>query len=336
VLTPFTQAKTETTVQGIVRNAVCHKTESKNLLMKMKTALLLFPILLVAAGCSSTSSSTSSSRAPYGPNAPVTRTSWNTMSNTESSASSTNVDTSRLLSRTDVDRLTSSWKAAPQKAAKEMVSKYGPPTEATAQSLVWQKPGTFKRIELINEEIEHNFPVPHKDCLRHIIEYKVPPEKFSDLAQFDGSVIAERTAGELSARCDSEAHNLVALNLAYQVLTGTKSVDDARSAFAEIVMAEKRGDIQPIAQQMQFLSPTSGGEDPDKPFTLKAPGETTPRKQNDGQNQQPQNQQQPFPRQQIPQQPEQPEQPEQPQSIPEQPIPEQPDQPNQLPPRPQP
>ena len=30
----------------------------------------------------------------------------------------------------------------------------------------------------------------------------MPPEKVGELAKFDGSVIVERTAGEVSARCD--------------------------------------------------------------------------------------------------------------------------------------
>ena len=58
-----------------------------------------------------------------------------------------------------------------------MLQKYGAPQEATGQRLIWHKAGAFKRIELVNEEFEHRFPMPHKDCLQHVIEYKVPPGK---------------------------------------------------------------------------------------------------------------------------------------------------------------
>jgi hypothetical protein len=40
-----------------------------------------------------------------------------------------------------------------------------------------------------------------------VIDYRVPPEHFSPLAAFDGSVIVERTAGEVSARCHDEQAN---------------------------------------------------------------------------------------------------------------------------------
>ena len=36
---------------------------------------------------------------------------------------------------------------------------------------------------------------------------------FDELAAFDGAVIVERTKGEMSARCDREAANVLALNL---------------------------------------------------------------------------------------------------------------------------
>src|SRR3546814_4003934 len=40
----------------------------------------------------------------------------------------------------------------------------------------------------------HDFPAPHTDSVESVIDYRVPPDKFTALAEFDGSVIAERTA----------------------------------------------------------------------------------------------------------------------------------------------
>jgi hypothetical protein len=47
--------------------------------------------------------------------------------------------------------------------------------------------------EIVNEEIPHRFPEPHMDPLLQTINYRVPPDKFDELAHYDGSVIAERT-----------------------------------------------------------------------------------------------------------------------------------------------
>ena len=54
---------------------------------------------------------------------------------------------------------------------------------------------------LSRDEVPHAFPAPHTDFLEQFIDYRVPVEMFSKLAEYDGSVIAERTKGELSARC---------------------------------------------------------------------------------------------------------------------------------------
>jgi len=40
-----------------------------------------------------------------------------------------------------------------------------------------------------------------------VIDYQVPPQQVSSLAAFDGSVVVERTAGEVSARCHDEQAN---------------------------------------------------------------------------------------------------------------------------------
>lgn len=39
----------------------------------------------------------------------------------------------------------------------------------------------------------------------------------SELVRFDGSVIIDRTAGEVAARCDMEAMNILTLNLVHDI-----------------------------------------------------------------------------------------------------------------------
>ncbi len=67
----------------------------------------------------------------------------------------------------------------------------------------------------------------------------MPPDKAGDLARYDGSVIVERTKGEIAARCDKEEANFLALNLANDIVTGKKSVEAARKFYAE-AMREMR------------------------------------------------------------------------------------------------
>jgi hypothetical protein len=80
----------------------------------------------------------------------------------------------------------------------------------------------------------------------------VPPEKFSDVAKYDGSVIVERTKGEMSALCDMEELNMLAINLANDVVTGKKSVSDARDFYAKTAMVFKQGKMDPYVPKLQF------------------------------------------------------------------------------------
>ena len=51
----------------------------------------------------------------------------------------------------------------------------------------------------------HHWPTPHTDFLTQYIDYRVPPQQAHLVAMFDGSILVDRTRGEVAARCDSEA-----------------------------------------------------------------------------------------------------------------------------------
>jgi hypothetical protein len=102
------------------------------------------------------------------------------------------------------------------------------------------------------EEVPHDFPMPHKDVLEQSVEYRVPPEKFDELAAYDGSVIVERTKGEISARCDKEAANFLALNLAHDIVRGEKSVGEARRFYGEAIKQMMDGNPPEYMQKIQF------------------------------------------------------------------------------------
>jgi hypothetical protein len=158
--------------------------------------------------------------------------------------------------------LIAQWKEQPKEIARKLIGQYGQPDEATIKRLVWHSKGPWKRSELINEEIPHNFPEPHKDSLLQVIPYRVPPEFAGKLLQFDGSVVIERTRGELAARCDSERANYLALNLAHEIVIGKKSVDQARRFYAETVQQKKH---QEYMERFLFPVPTTDQSDPDVP-----------------------------------------------------------------------
>src|SRR5918993_1311595 len=105
------------------------------------------------------------------------------------------------------------WPEEAREAAQLVIDQYGEPDEITETQLVWHQPGPWKRIVASKAFYRHHFPAPHIDAVESVIDYRVPPDKVTQLAEFDGSVIVGRTAGEVSARCHDEHANFLAFNL---------------------------------------------------------------------------------------------------------------------------
>src|SRR5215218_3198574 len=97
-----------------------------------------------------------------------------------------------------------------------------------------------------------------------IIDDRVPPERFDDIAQFDGSILLDRTRGEVAARCDSEAANVLGMNMVHEIVTGKRSVADARETAAQNTVAYNLGRAAPYAEQLLFEVPQGDTEDLDE------------------------------------------------------------------------
>jgi hypothetical protein len=160
--------------------------------------------------------------------------------------------------------LIAGWPDESREATQLVIDQYGEPDEATESQLVWHKPGPWKRIVATRTFYQHDFPAPHQDSVESVIDYRVPPDKFSALAEFDGSVIVERTAGEVSARCHDEQANLLALNLMHDIVTGAKTVQEARDYYAKEFADYRRKKPTPYMDGLRFTPGDDGARDPDR------------------------------------------------------------------------
>jgi hypothetical protein len=145
-----------------------------------------------------------------------------------------------------------------------VIDKHGDPHEATDSVLIWHNVGSWKRIVATRAFYEHNFPAPHIDAVESFIDYRVPADKFTPLAAFDGSVVVERTAGEVSARCHDEEANFLALNLMHDVVTDAKSVDEAREYYATEFLDARRNKSTPYMDKLHFQPGNGKSADPDE------------------------------------------------------------------------
>ena len=163
-----------------------------------------------------------------------------------------------------VEDVLADWPEEPTDVANTVVDEYGPPDEVTPTRLIWRNNGPWKETILYREGVDHEFPAHHVDFLEQRIDYHVDPDRYDDLGEFDGSVTVRRTRGELSAECHGEPANFLALNLAHDILTGDKSVEEAREAYSEIYARKEAGGEPDYIQGLQFDVPEGDERDPDE------------------------------------------------------------------------
>jgi hypothetical protein len=158
------------------------------------------------------------------------------------------------------------WPEASRQAVAEITGKYGKPDGVTADELIWIQKGPWSKISITKGETRHSFPIEHTDMLETTMNYKVPEDKMDDLGKFDGSVTFDRTQGTLSARCDKEENNFLALNLSFDIIEGKKTVDQARMAYGDIVKEKMNGGKPAYMEKLTF-APKQNTGDPDKNTT---------------------------------------------------------------------
>lgn len=165
----------------------------------------------------------------------------------------------------DVEAVIKDWPDASKKAARKTSERYGEPNEGTPSRLIWFNNGPWKRTIVYRDEVPHNFPKPHTDVLEQFIDYRLPVDKYDDIARYDGSVIPERTKGEVSARCDMEEMNFLALNLMNDVATGMRDVEEARREYASQATAFMLQREAPYTTGLHFETKKGGTADSDQP-----------------------------------------------------------------------
>lgn len=168
-----------------------------------------------------------------------------------------------------VEQLTRDWPEASRQAVQYMTDKYGAPAAVGAGMAVWGETGPWKRTVVYNEAVPHHFPMQHVDVMQQWINYQAPVDQYDELARYDGSVVLERTTGEMSARCDKEAANFLAVNLAHEIATGKRTVEDARTEYGMQVKALMAGEKSDYTSGIMFTLPAAdAARDPDEALAM--------------------------------------------------------------------
>jgi hypothetical protein len=131
------------------------------------------------------------------------------------------------------------WPKDSRATASAMIGKYGQPTRFTAESLIWIDNSPWDKTVVYRNAWSHL--LGKKDFLEQTVAYQVPSDKVEDLKRFDRRLEVNSAGGQLSARSDSEAMNYLALNLADEIVSDKRNVEDARAFFMKVQRLSKAG-----------------------------------------------------------------------------------------------
>lgn len=155
------------------------------------------------------------------------------------------------------DTVLQKWPKKIRQDAKILIEKYGEPTSFDDDRLVWVDNGPWRRTTLHRDGVTRSFMGKGKDHLEQTISREVPLDKVADLERFDKRIKIDRGAGELSACADSERANFLTLNLAEDIVTGQRTVAEARAFAVKVKALDKAGKSSPYLDGLIFTQKDS-------------------------------------------------------------------------------
>lgn len=152
----------------------------------------------------------------------------------------------------DVQAIVGLWPRPAAYLAQTMLARYGMPNEAMPSCLLWYFTEPWLRTLVHRDGVYHNFPRTHLDLLEQVVPYRVPNGRVAEIARYDGSITVNRTAGEMTAHCESEEMNFVSVNLAHLIAIGAIDAQEARRRHLHISMALRLGWGDALAEGITF------------------------------------------------------------------------------------
>ncbi len=95
-----------------------------------------------------------------------------------------------------------------------------------------------------------------------MVDYKVPTDRVDNVLQYNEAIIIDKNKGQMSSFAESEAMNILALNLAKDVIDGKLSAESARVKFGKETLDYMNGNRTAYTSVLsfggQFQTPDQG------------------------------------------------------------------------------
>lgn len=164
---------------------------------------------------------------------------------------------SRRLSELTAQETILGWPTLAQRMAQLTIERYGRPDEVGEDALVWRGKGPWLRTTVHRRALTRRALRRDVDFLENTVRCDVPRRLREDLTRFDPGLSWNTALGELSSRAESEELNMLALNLAVEIVQGVRDVDEALAVRERILRFSASGKASPYLRGLKFVSPAS-------------------------------------------------------------------------------
>lgn len=164
---------------------------------------------------------------------------------------------SRKVSELSAEETIAGWPTLAQRAALLTIERYGRPHEVGEDALSWRGSGPWLRTTVHRRARTRRAFRRDADFLENTVRYDVPRRLRDELARFEPGLSWNAARGELSSRGVSEELNILALNLADEIVKGVRGVDEALAVRERILRFSASGKASPYLTGLRFVSPAS-------------------------------------------------------------------------------
>jgi hypothetical protein len=140
------------------------------------------------------------------------------------------------------------WPADSRLLAERLLEELGAPDEVMPHYITWQSKKPFVTTTLFADRASSNQP----GILSQSVPYRVPVGRWRALSAFGKGVSYDVVFNELVAVNDNPEANLLALNLADEVIQSKRTPDEARSYFDQTLTRSYAGKGSPYLELLRF------------------------------------------------------------------------------------
>lgn len=139
---------------------------------------------------------------------------------------------------------TRAWFDSPRAMAKVLLDRHGPPSLMPPNAASWYGVEPFKRITVHGDSPEN--------YLEEAVGYQAKEGAVARLRELGLGVRVDQIREEISARGNSEALNLLTLNLANDVASGGRTPREAREFYRRTLRLAASGKSSPYMERLLF------------------------------------------------------------------------------------